>query len=117
MSRDLYGAQEVNGLENPAEFHAEFTHKIKETVYWSDPRLAKIVRLRLLSDLGLDFWDVSYCYGVLKDGSPVEVQLPFSQLGRGRRYKGLMPQIVEFAKADKVYAKGLGIELAISTLV
>ena len=103
---------ETNGLIDPKAYHANTTAKIKESVYWTDPRLAKITRFRLLSDPGYPFWDVSYIHGVLKDGSPVEVINPFYDLPK----KGLFRYIVMFAKKQGVYAKGLGIFDAISTL-
>lgn len=80
-----------------------------------DPKLTKVTRLRLLSDPGFPFWDVSYCYGELKDGSAVRVSLPFHQLPKGKgRLNGA---IIEAAKADGVYAKRLGIFDVISTLI
>lgn len=78
------------------------------TVYWTDPGLDKITRLRLLSDFGCPFWDVGYCWGELH-GTAVRVQLPFHQLrkfGRSGVDKGI---IIREAKADGVYAKRLGI--------
>lgn len=86
------------------------------TVYWTDRDLDKITRLRLRSDLGCSFWDVGYCWGVLKDGTEVRVQLPFGQLrkfGRAGVDKGI---IIREAQADRVYAKRLGIFDAISTI-
>jgi hypothetical protein len=84
-----------------------------QPVCWTDPRLKEIVRLRLLSDPSFPAWDVSYCHGQLDDGSYVDVDLPFSQLPKGRKINA---QIVMWAKKDKVYAKGLGIFDAISCL-
>jgi len=75
-----------------------------EEIYWTDKRLQKIVRVRLLSDPGLPFWDISYCHGRLSDGRLVPVCLPFHQLPK----KGLFRSIVNHAKKDNVYAKGLG---------
>ena len=90
------------------------TRAIKgQPVCWTDPRLKEIVRLRLLSDPSFPAWDVSYCHGQLDDGSYVDVDLPFSQLPKGRKINA---QIVMWAKKDKVYAKGLGIFDAISCL-
>ena len=105
----MYGAQETNGLENPSSHHDQWRNA--KTVYWTEPGL-KIVRLRLLSDPGLDFWDVSYCQGIV-NGIPVMVDLPFSQLPR----PGATKEIVRWAKIDKVFAKGIGILDNISTLV
>lgn len=83
-----------------------------ERVDWADPRLARITRLRLLSDPVNPWWDVSYCYGVLKDGTQVDIDLPFYQLPR----KGTRAAIVAHARKEKVYALGLGVFAAISTL-
>lgn len=93
-------------------YHETVTFQIKETVLWSDPRLVKITRLRLVSDPGFPAWDVSYCHGQLRDGTPVAVEVPFSQLPK----KNLMRSILMYAKRDKVFAKGLGLFSAISTL-
>jgi len=105
---------ETNGLsEYPGgakAYHESVTHQIEETVDWTTPGL-KITRLRLLSDPGFPMWDVSYCNGEL-DGKPVAVQLPFSQLPKRR----VANEIIKYAKADGVYAKGTGILGAISTL-
>lgn len=106
------GANEVNGLEKPAEYHQQVTHQIEETVSWKDPRLARIIRLRLISDPGFPVWDLSYCHGELKDGTPVRVDLPFYQVPKRR----MMSFILDHAKKDGVFAKGLGLFDAISTL-
>jgi hypothetical protein len=103
-----YGAVEINGLGEDAQAY----HKAdrSETVAWTTPGLY-VSRLRLVSDPGFPFWDVSYCHGEL-DGRAVRVQLPFSQLPK----RGLSRAIVEAAKRDHVFAKGLGILENISTL-
>lgn len=72
---------------------------------WTDPNLAQITRLRLLGDRDYPYLDISYCHGVLKDGTPVRVKVPFHLLTK-KRWRS---QIVEYAKQDGVYAKGLGI--------
>lgn len=115
--RTRYGAVETNGLE--AGEQSAWLDAIAEggnqTVYWADPKLAKVTRLRLLSDPGFPFWDVSYCYGELKDGSAVRVSLPFHQLPKG---KGKVnAALIDWAKRDGVYAKRLGLfDGVISTL-
>ena len=101
---------ETNPLVDPAKYHEEVTYRIKRTVYWTEPGL-KITRLRLLGEKGYPAWDVSYVHGEL-DGEPVRVQVPFFQLDK-RRWKS---EIVEHAKEDGVFAKGLGIFEAVSTL-
>lgn len=81
-----------------------------EDVYWTTPGL-RVTRLRLLSDPGFPWWDVSYCHGVL-DGRHVRALLPFDQLPKG----GVSGTIVQWGKVDGVYARGLGILDCISTL-
>ena len=90
------------------EYHAQFD----TLVMWDDPTLSHVTRLRLLSDPGFPVWDVSYCHGVLKDGTPVRVGLPFSQLPK----KNMRKFIIDEAVKDRVFAKGLKIFDAISTL-
>lgn len=107
-SKAKYGAQESNPI--PADYQAPDPAAI---VDWSDPALERINRLRLISDPGFPFWDVSYCHGQLRDGTLVNVQLPFDQLPK----RAVSRAIVEHAKACGVYAKRLGIFGAISTLV
>jgi len=106
--RDYYGTKETNGLENGHDYHA--IRKGCRTLPWTTPGL-RITRLRLLSDPGYPMWDVSYCDGMLGD-EPVKVELPFSDLPK----RNMMAAIIKYAKDDKVYAKGLGIFGAISTL-
>ena len=58
-----YGVDETNPL-----WTSEVTHEtIEEHVRLGDPRLERIVRLRLLTEPGYPYFDISYVYGVLKD--------------------------------------------------
>jgi len=104
----LHEINETNGI--PEGYHERITRQIKRTVYWTAPDL-KIIRLRFLSDPGFPAWDVSYCHGMIGD-EPVRVQLPFDQLPKGNMGKA----IVAYAKRDGLFAKGIGIFDAISTL-
>lgn len=111
--RNLYGARETNGME-PGEQEA-WLDRLDGEVDWDDPELARVTRLRLISDPGFPMWDVSYCYGIRKDGRECRVRLPFHQLPK-RAWKA---KIVEYAKADGVFAAGLGLldDSIVSTLV
>jgi len=102
--------EELYGSYN--HYHDTVTRTITETVDWTDKRLVKIIRLRLLSDPGYPAWDISYCHGQLKDGSYVSVAFPWHQLPKGKVNK----TIVWWAKKEGVYAKGLGIFDVISKL-
>lgn len=108
---NLYGTTETNGLANARKYH-EAREPHGGNVYWNDPQLSRITRLRLLSDPGFPVWDVSYCHGILEDGTHVDVDLPFDQLPKRR----VRAAICHYAVKDKVFAKGLGIYDAISTL-
>jgi hypothetical protein len=106
----MHGVHETNPLPS-RDYHEHFHNA--PTVYWSDKRLAKVTRLRLLSDPGYPYWDVSYCHGVMRDGTLVRVSLPFSQLPK----RSCKATIIGAAKLDGVYALGLGVFDALSTLV
>ena len=83
----------------------EIREAIEEDVRLNDPRLVRITRLRLVTDPGFPFFDVSYCYGQLRDGSHVRVHLPWHQFSR--RY--LKRDLVTMCKEAGVYGKKLGI--------
>ena len=70
-----------------------------------DPRLKSINRLRLLTEPGYDYYDISYCYGTLKDGTHVRVELGISHLGR----RTIKRELIALAKEKGVFAKGLGL--------
>lgn len=106
---------ETNGLIDANAYHEHHYKDHAGNVDWADDRLAKITRLRLLSDPGFPAWDVSYCHGILKDGRTCEVELPFFQLPKGKG--AINKAIIAYAKKDGVYAKGLGIFNSISTLI
>lgn len=93
-------------------YHEEVTKRIERTLPWDHPELDRVTRLRLVSSPGFPRWDVSYCHGRDTEGRPVDVSLPFGGLPKG----GLSRAIVEHARRDGVYAKGLGIFGVISTL-
>lgn len=97
---------QTNGVDQT--YHQNFN--AKRYVDWSTPGL-KVTRLRLLTDPGFPVWDVSYCHGEL-NGEDVRVLLPFSQIPK----RGVTKFIVEHAKRDGVYAKGIGILDSISKL-
>lgn len=110
QSKARYGARETNPISGPDYHHQRHANGQPRLVKWTEPGL-KITRLRLLSDPGFPYWDVSYCHGYLR-GEPVNVQLPFSQLTKTKLYS----EIIDAARRDGVFAKRLGIFAAISTL-
>lgn len=71
---------------------------------WNDKELKKVTRLRLVSDVGYPVWDISYCKGIDTDGNEVRVALPFDAIPKGK----IAETILDYARRDNVYAKGLG---------
>lgn len=104
---DLYGVRETFPLTAEMKKAQE---SVTRTVDWT--QVHRITRLRLLSDPGFPAWDVSYCTGVMEDGEVVAVSLPFHQLPK----RGFRRAIVEYAKRDGIFAKGIGILDNVSTL-
>jgi hypothetical protein len=100
-----YGTLEQNPIDDAVRATREAIDH-QEPVWLDDPRLAKITRLRLVTDPGFPLYDVSYCYGELADGTPVRVNLPWHQLRKGR---GLQGDLIQMCREAKVYAKGLGL--------
>lgn len=103
---------------NPqTEEHIEMREAMdhKDPVDLDNSQLRRIVRLRLVSDPGYPMWDVSYCYGELKDGTPVRVNLPRYQFSK----KNLKGDLITMCKEVGVYGKELDLfePHVISTLV
>lgn len=94
---------EVNGLVNGIAYHSARHNQESgiETVDWTEPGL-EITRLRLLSDPGFLWWDVSYCHGVL-NGRHVDVRLPFSELPK----RNMKSALYKEAKATGKFIRGL----------
>lgn len=96
-----YGVNETNPI-----WASEVTHEtIEEHVTLGDKRLARITRLRLLTEPGYPYFDISYVYGVLKDGRHCRIDGAPASLGR----KTLKRDLIEWAKEEGAYAKGLGL--------
>lgn len=84
------------------------------SIYLDDPRLMRVVRLRLVGCCrDTPWWDVSYCYGEVKPDSDIQpregkqyvrVIVPLRQIKRNWR-----AAFVEWGKANRVFVKGLGI--------
>ena len=100
-----YGTQETNPLWTSEATHENVDYD-EGDVPLSDPRLVRIVRLRLFREAGYPYLDISYCYGQLADGRYVRVDLE----GRSRlpRY-GTKRELIALARDAGRFAKGLGL--------
>jgi len=95
------GANETNPL-----WMSEVRHDTVEVhCTLGDSRLARITRLRLLTDPGCPFFDISYVYGVLKDGRHCRIDGAPQSLRR-RNLKG---DLIAWAREEGVNAKALGL--------
>ena len=88
-------------------------NNVKRKVYWNNKELEKILTLKLVSSAKDALWQVEYCFGILKNDEAVIVELPFTELKKGN-IKG---QIVDFARDENVFAKGIDIFNSISTVI
>ena len=70
-----------------------------EPLDWNDRELRRITRIRLVSDPGFPFWDVSYAMGVDQQGRQRDVRLPVDQLPRS----GPIRELVRLARIDGIY--------------
>jgi hypothetical protein len=80
LARNYGGAFETNNLATTGLRHEDTDNS--ETVDLGDPRLVRVLRIRLLSDPGFPVYDVSYVLGRLDDGRQVHVDLGAHQLGK-----------------------------------
>lgn len=105
-------------MTNPANYGVHETNPIDADVYavrksidhnrglvpLENTDLIKILRLRLLGEPGFPFMDVSYCYGEMRDGARVGVEIGASQLRK--RYTSHLIELASNAGRD---AKGMGL--------
>jgi hypothetical protein len=99
---------ETNGLLDGAAYH----ETVDYTRYFSLSEVAaaggKISRVRLLTENigGRRLCDVSYIHATLPGGQIVNVQSGLNNLTPKYQLKG---EMIEWAKREHVYAKGLGL--------
>lgn len=103
-----FNANETNGLINGAEYHEAVDYSRQYTLAEVKAEGGKITRVRLLTER----WpsgrmaDVSYIHATLANGKTVPVYVGVDNLTPLHQMKGKM---IEWAKREGVYAKGLGL--------
>lgn len=102
LARD-YGVCE-SGVPVGPEYHEQVS---SETISLAEvaARRGRITRLRILSDLGSPYADVSYCHATLPSGEIVRV----ANAPIGIRYYRIKADLIAWAKQEHVYAKGIGL--------
>jgi hypothetical protein len=98
------GAFEANGLVNGSEYHAQVDY----SKTWSLAEVAeaggRITRVRILTE-GI-MRDISYIHATLPGGQTVNVENGVPYLTKKWELKG---EMINWAKREGVYAKGLGL--------
>lgn len=74
----------------------------------------ELVRLRLLTDPGFPWWDISYCYGRLQTGELVRVDIGVHHIKKPRVDNRVINKVskahlIEIAKFNGRYAKAIGL--------
>jgi hypothetical protein len=103
----MYGINETNPLIGRVDYD---TFGEPVTLRELEAQGGKITRVRMLTEPGTPFLDVSYVHGELADGTPV--QIIGLQVGTLRKGKGSVPymsDMIAWAKAERVYGKRLGL--------
>jgi hypothetical protein len=98
-----YGVNETNPLWTSEATHENVDFSIHVTL--GSPEVARVVRLRLLTEPGYPYFDISYCYVQLKDGRYARLSDTPMSLGR----KTLKRDLIAWAREEGAYAKGLGL--------
>lgn len=106
--RNLYGAREVNGLVNGSEYHEQVDYSRFYSLKEVAQAGGKITRVRILTERTPSgtLCDISYIHASLPGGQIVNVQNHIDNLTPKFQLKGAM---INWAKAQGVYAKGLGL--------
>lgn len=113
-----YEPTETNPITHVADSMADYLSTVDRRrhphgVPLSHPDLTTIDRLRLIGYNRYEYpaWDLSYCYGFLRDGTKVAVQLDRIQFS-----KNYNSELVELCKKAGKFGKSLGIFDAVSKL-
>lgn len=106
-ARAYYGVRESNPIETASYTHESVDYSDRD-VELSDPRLVRIDRIRLLTEPGYPYYDVSYVYGTMDDGRHVRVDLGTHRIPRARPGRSLNGSLIELAREAGRFAKGLG---------
>lgn len=107
-TQNHYGAVEVNGLVDGDAYHSEVDYTQTYSLAEIAEAKGHICRVRILTEntFGGRLCDISYIHAQLPAGKIVPVQNHIDNLTPLRELKGRM---INWAKAEGVYAKGLGL--------
>jgi hypothetical protein len=101
-----YGVREDNPLPS-ADYHQSVDHTDPLTLNELDAQGGRVTRLRLLTERGYPFYDISYAHGVLPSGQVVALRTDGCP-DRLRR-SCLKSDLIAWAREQGVSAKRLGL--------
>jgi hypothetical protein len=108
MRAASYGVQETNPLPDGGHDFANF-----EEDGMSLSQLAaaggRVTRLRLLTENGYPYMDISYCHGTLPNGRNVHIDGAPSSLRKAKGSVPVLRDLVEWAKEEGVHGKRIGL--------
>ena len=103
-----YGVRESNPLGDEGHNWDNFEQDAI-TLAELQRRGGRVCRLRMLTEPGTPFLDISYVHGVLPNGRNVHINVQDSpMLRKGRGSKPYMSDMIEWAKREGVYGKRIG---------
>ena len=98
-----YGVDETNPLWMSEATHENVNYDIH--TWLGDPNIKRVVRLRLLTEPGYPYYDISYCYVQMKDGQYARLGGYIPTLSK----RFIKRDLIAWAKEEGVFAKGLGL--------
>lgn len=106
--RNVYGAQETNGLVNGSAYHEQVDYSQNLTLAQVAAAHGHITRVRILTErtMGGTLCDISYIHASLPSGEIVNVQ---NHLDNLTPLRALKAEMIRWAKSEGVFAKGLGL--------
>lgn len=103
-----YGATATNDLVNGVAYHDEVDYSVTYSLKEIAEAGGHIVRVRILTDriMGQTLCDISYIHASLPDGKIVPVQNLLNNL---TPFRDLKKEMIDWAKREGVFAKGVGL--------
>lgn len=101
-----YGVQ-ADGEVVTAEYHQGVSYDNLMSLSEVAAKGGRITRVRILKEYGR--CDISYIHATLRDGTVVPVRLDMPSSGIGLWFREVKGEFIAWAKAEGVFAKGLGL--------
>lgn len=105
-----YGVRETNPLSDAGHDWDNFDHDRDYTLSELQAAGGTVSRLRLLTEGGYPYMDISYCHATLPNGRNVRVNLADApDIRKGKGSQPFKADLIEWAKRQNVYGKKIGL--------